>query len=135
MLRRHSANSSLTNSAKESRVDNVANSQLLTLPDGPWMDVRLLQKHVGYTLSPKSSSAGLTSASNDQSASLAELTRIHSNDATCHNPTLEVDRFARHQCPPLENAAIALQQGHVAMAMRRPSAPLAAWIDSSAERR
>jgi hypothetical protein len=28
---------------------------------------------------------------------------------------LEVDRFARHQCPLLENAAIALQQGHVAM--------------------
>jgi hypothetical protein len=28
---------------------------------------------------------------------------------------LEVDRFDRHQCPLLENAAIALQQGHVAM--------------------
>lgn len=32
-----------------------------------------------------------------------------------HNPTLAVDCFARHQCPLLENAAIALQQGHVAM--------------------
>ena len=53
MLRRQSANSPLTNSAKESRVDNVANSEPLALRDGPWMDVGLLQKHIGYTLIPE----------------------------------------------------------------------------------
>jgi hypothetical protein len=36
---------------------------------------------------------------------------------------LKVDRFARHQCPLLENAAIALQQGHVAMGHLLPSRP------------
>jgi len=41
------------NSAKESRVDNVANSEPLALRDGPWMDVGLLQKHIGYTLIPE----------------------------------------------------------------------------------
>ena len=35
--------------------------------------------------------------------------------ATSQKATLEVDRFARHKCPLLEIAAIALQQGHVAM--------------------
>lgn len=39
-----------------------------------------------------------------------------------HNPTLAVDCFARHQCPLLENAAIALQQGHVAMGQLRTRA-------------
>jgi hypothetical protein len=53
VLRRQSANSPLTNSAKESRVDNVANSEPLALRDGPWMDVGLLQKHIGYTLIPE----------------------------------------------------------------------------------